>query len=111
MPMIDFAEVRRLISLSDVLNLLGIRPACRGGPRAYGPCPLRCAASDALPPGSRYRQRCCSYDLDRGFWRCHRCGHGGNQLDLYAQVYGITTYNAAMRLCAALLTSTPWKEG
>jgi hypothetical protein len=89
MPMIDFRKVRKLVTLEDVLILLGHPFRSRSVSRAYGPCPLGCCD----------RRRCCSFNLERSLWCCHRCGLGGSALDLWAAAKTTTIYAAAAELC------------
>ena len=47
MPGIDFAQVRALVSLLDVLNLIGFVPSDGFSVQVRGPCPIGAIA--ALP--------------------------------------------------------------
>ena len=102
MPGIRFAEVRALVSLADVLGLVGFsaREASHGQVR--GPCPVHRPASS--------RSRSFSANLQRQVYRCFRCGSSGNQLDLYAAVTGLSLFEAALALCERLHHDVPWVE-
>ena len=52
MPGIDFALLRRQVSLTQVLDLLGFRPTTRRGPQVRGPCLLHGSRSPRDLPGS-----------------------------------------------------------
>ncbi len=98
MPLINYAEVRQRISLERVLFLLGYNSLRKQGGHHYGRCPLGCSSD----------RRVCSFDLERGLWRCHKCQEGGNQLDLYAHRKSAYLYSAALLLCEAAGIPVPW---
>lgn len=89
MPLIDFAEVRKLVSLETVMELLGLGTPQKMGRNSYGRCPLGCSS----------HPRCCSFDFQRGLWNCWKCHQGGDQLNLYAARLSTTVYTAALELC------------
>jgi hypothetical protein len=47
--------------------------------------------------------------LDRGVWRCFRCGASGNALDLWARVTGPGIYGAVPELFRRLGRDVPWR--
>jgi len=100
MPGIDFALLRRQVSLTQVLDLLGFRPTTRHGPQVRGPCPVHGARSS--------HSRSFAAHLDRHCWHCFRCGAGGNALDLYAAATRLPLYAAALELCRRLGLTPPW---
>jgi len=95
---IDFALLRRQVSLTQVLELVGFTAVTRRGPRVRGPCPVHRSA-----PGSRSF----AAHLDKNCWQCFRCGAGGNALDLYLAVTKLPVYDGALELCARLGISPP----
>jgi DNA primase len=99
-PGIRFAEVRALVPLASVLDLVGFVPHGVCGDHVRGPCPVHRSASP--------RSRSFSADLKRHVYHCFKCGSGGNQLDLYAAVKGLTVFEAAVELCAQLHHEVPW---
>ena len=100
MPGIHFAEVRALIPLAEVLDLVGFTPSRVTGDQVRGPCPVHRSASP--------RSRSFSAHLRRHVYRCFTCGASGNQLDLYAAVTGLSLFDAAVTLCASLHRDVPW---
>lgn len=87
--MIDYAKVRERIHIMHVLALLGDFFIRGNAPNWYGRCPLGCCK----------HPRCCSYEMVKSLWNCHKCGEGGNQLDLFVRVSGMSLYDAARWLC------------
>ena len=102
MPGISFAAVRALISLADVLELLGFVPHEARGDQVRGPCPVHRSLSS--------KSRSFSANLKRNVYRCFKCGSAGNQLDLYAASRHLTLFAAAVALCAELGREVPWVE-
>jgi DNA primase len=100
MPGIDFAVVRQRVSLAAVLRRLGFQPTCVRGPQLRGPCPVH----RSRRPGSRSL----AVHLERGCYRCFRCGSQGNALDLWAAVHGLSLHAAAVNLCETLGVEVPW---
>ena len=93
---IDFAPLRRHVSMRDVLERLDHLARLSGsGPQRRGPCPVHA-------PGSR-RCRPFSVHLQRNVFRCFdaRCGAQGNVLDLWAAVHGQPLVDAAHHLADA----------
>ena len=97
MPGIDFAYVRKHISILDVLALVEFRPVrCVGG-RFAAPCPFACGHS-----GSDF----VAY-LDSGRYHCFRCRRSGNAIELWADVRRLTFYEATHDLCRRLRIPGP----
>jgi hypothetical protein len=103
MPFIDYAEVRRRVTMVQVLDLLHYTLRECNGERGRGRCPLSCIQSAA----ARRPDRCASFDLAKNHWRCHACTRGGNHLDLYAALVGESLYCATLRLCGEVGMSLP----
>jgi len=101
MPGIDFALLRRQVTLAQVLELVGFTAQTRRGPQVRGPCPVHGSASRC--------SRSFAAHLERHCWHCFRCGAGGNALDLYLAVTKRPVYEAALELCARLHLPTPWR--
>jgi hypothetical protein len=100
MPGIDFGRLRREITMEEVLKLLGFEPLHRIGDQWYGRCPLHDTTD----------QRAQSFSVNvaiRGY-RCHKCDHQGNQLDLWATFTRRPLYPASIALCRALGREVPW---
>lgn len=102
MPGIRYAEIRALISLADVLELVGFPLPEAAGVQIRGPCPVHRSASP--------RSRSFSANLKRNIYYCFRCGSSGNQLDLYAAVTGLSLFDATVALCERLHRDIPWVE-
>ena len=100
MPGIDFAVLRQRVSLADVLGRLGFQPTSVCGPQLRGPCPVH----RSQRPGSRSF----AVHLERGCYRCFRCGSQGNALDLWAAVHGLSLHAAAENLCETMGLEIPW---
>jgi hypothetical protein len=100
MPGVDFHAVRSMVSMAQVLDLVGFagHPSPRGQLR--GPCPIH---------GSRGpRSRCFSVHIGRNAYQCFKCGSSGNQLDLWAAVRKTDLHAAAVDLCQKLHLDVPW---
>jgi DNA primase len=100
MPGGCFRQVRALVPLRDVLDLLGWQPRPRRGEQGRGPCPLH---SSTAPTS-----RCFVVPWGKGVFHCCRCGAGGNALDLYAAATRQPLYPAAVELCRRLGRAVPW---
>jgi putative transposase len=98
-PAIDFAAVKRLVTIAAVLQLLGFRANRTRGAQQRGPCPLH---------GSTSGTSCCfSANLDDNIFHCFKCRRHGNALDLWAAATQQTHYDAATDLCARLNVPVP----
>jgi len=100
MPAIDFRELRRLISLREVLDLLRFEPTVKSGVQLRGPCPLHESRSE----GSRVF----SVNLAKNAFQCFKCRVAGNQLDLWARATNQRLYEACLDLCRRLHRDVPW---
>jgi DNA primase len=91
MPGIDYPQLRRQITMREVLGRIGFQPTSRRGPQLRGPCPI---------PGCRSASdRSFSVHLARQVYHCFTCRGHGNALDLWAAVRGLPIYQAALDLC------------
>jgi putative transposase len=90
---LDFAALRRQVSIEQVLGHLGYLDALGGaGPQRRGPCPLHDTPSD--------RHRSFSVHLAKGVFRCFHpsCQAQGNTLDLWAAYHRLPIGQAAESL-------------
>ncbi|MBI4817759.1 MAG: toprim domain-containing protein [Deltaproteobacteria bacterium] len=92
---IDFAEIRRLVSLEDVIfRLYKIDGLVRTGDKLVGPCPVHQGTSP----------RAFHADLSKNVWKCFsKCQAGGNQLDFVVRREGIDVRAAALKLKHAFI--------
>jgi hypothetical protein len=98
-PAIDFPDVRNLLSMAVVLQLLGFQANSTRGSQHRGPCPLH---------GSTHgTSQCFSAHLDRNLFHCFKCGRSGNALDLWAAATQQNPYDAALDLCQRLNITLP----
>jgi len=97
MPGIDFAYVRKHVSILDVLALLEFRPARCIGYRLRGLCPFAC---------SRSRSDFVAY-LDSNRYHCFRCRRSGNAIELWADIRHLNFHKAAEDLCQQLRIQPP----
>jgi DNA primase len=103
MPRVDFAAVRLSVPLARVLELLAFAPAEGRGDQVRGPCPVHKSGSTA--------SRSFSANLAKNAFRCIACGAAGNQIDLWAAVQGLSTFQAAVDLCERHGIAVPWLDG
>lgn len=92
---INFAELRKQVSMTDVLRQLGLLEKLHGqGPQRRGPCPVHDPHSDC--------GRTLSVNLDKHVFRCldPHCDAHGNVLDLWAAVHRLPLRDAALHLAA-----------
>jgi hypothetical protein len=91
-PVVDFAHLKRQLSLAQVLDQLGLSARLRGkGAQRRGPCPLH--RGDA-------RGRTFRVNLDDNVFQCFdkQCGKKGDVIDLWACVQGLSLRAAALDL-------------
>ena len=99
---IDYNELRRRVTIAQVLELAGWKPLRRevGRTQLRGACPVH-GSQDT-------RGRVFSVNSARNIFRCFKCGAGGNQLDLWFTLSSLPPYEAAIDLCDRLRTDVPW---
>jgi DNA primase len=91
MPGVDFQTVRSLVSMAQVLDLLGFVPQESSADQRRGPCPVH---------GSTFaKRRSFSVNLAKNTFQCFKCGASGNQLDLWAAFSKSNLFDAALDLC------------
>jgi hypothetical protein len=101
MPGVDFERIRAVVTMEQVLNLLGFEPSSRSGSQWYGRCPLNdCRAGRG--------RRSFSVNVASGRYCCHRCRSHGNPLELWAAATQQSVYQAAIDLCRRLGCEIPW---
>lgn len=98
---IDFVLLRRQLSLTQVLDLIGFTPTTRCGSQLRGPCPVHGSKSP--------RSRSFAAHVAKNCWHCFCCGAGGNPLDLYLAVTKLPVYEGAVELCKRLHVAVPWR--
>jgi putative transposase len=90
---IDFATLRRQVTMEQVLRHLGHLDCLRGsGPQRRGPCPVH--------GSSHAGSRSFSVHLEKNVFRCFsaECNAQGNVLDLWAALHGLPLAEAANHL-------------
>ena len=101
MPAIDFAKIRSLVSLAQVLDLVGFVAQERtvDHDQVRGPCPIH---------GSKTgKSRSFSAQLSKNMFQCFKCGAAGNQLDLWVAATKQDIFPAAHDLCRRLNIEIP----
>ena len=96
---VDFNGLRSEIKMEQVLEQLHFERVGQSGDQLRGPCPVHGSSN----PSSRTF----SVNLDTSRYYCHKCKSKGNQLELWAAVYELTIYEAAIDLCCALGRPVP----
>jgi len=91
MPGIDYHQLRRQVSMAQVLGLIGFQATRRRGPQLRGPCPIPDCCSSS--------RQIFSVHLGRQIYHCFACGAHGNPLDLWAAVRCLPLHPAAIDLC------------
>ena len=102
MPGIDYPQLRRQITMRQVLDLIGFQATCPQGSQLRGPCPI--------PGCSSTSSRIFSVHRRRQVYRCFACGSQGNALDLWAAVRGLPLHQAALDLCRIIHLDPPWRR-
>ena len=99
--LIDFAKVRSLIRINDVLMLLTWEPCSIQGPQLRGGCPL--------PNCTTTSRRTFCVNHEQQTWHCFACGRHGNQLDLWMLMTGHELYQATIELCQRIGKPVPYQ--
>ena len=100
MPGVRFQEVRTLVSMAQVLDLLGFAAQETSGDEVRGACPVHGSTSP--------KSRSFSANLQKRVYRCFGCGSAGNHLDLYAAATHQALHAAAVELCQRVGCAVPW---
>lgn len=98
-PPIDFAAIKAVITLAEVLALLPFTPTTSRGSQQRGPCPLH----GSTRPGSRSF----AASLSDHCFHCFKCHAHGNALDLWVAATHQDIYTAAIDLCRRLGRPVP----
>ena len=99
MPRLDYRALRAQIPIRALLAELHYAPLRIRGDQWRGPCPLHCSHDRSDP--------CFSVHVRKHVFFCHRCGRGGNQLDLWAMATQRSLYQASLNLCHRLNLVSP----
>jgi len=99
MPGIDYSRVREIVTISQVLDLVGFRAVETQGDQVRGPCPIH--------RSSNPESRSFSANLEKNLYRCFSCGATGNSLDLWTAVSGQPLHAATKELCERLGIEVP----
>jgi transposase len=94
-PHVDYAFLRRQVSLEQVLRHLGLLDQLRGrGQQRRGPCPVHGQPTD--------REHTFSAHLGKSVFQCFHadCAVHGNVLDFWAALHRLPLYDAALHLAA-----------
>ena len=103
MPSIDYRELRRCISMAQVLKLLGFEPIKVRGAQLRGYCPVHSSSTTISVARPKRKERPpFSVNLDKQAYRCFGCGSEGNALKLWASARKLSLYPAALDLCRTL---------
>jgi DNA primase len=106
MPSIDYRELRRRISMAEVLQLLGFQPIKVRGAQLRGHCPVH-GRSAAVGRPKRTHRPPFSVNLHKQAYQCFECGSKGNALKLWASVHKLPLHPAAFDLCQTLGITPP----
>ena len=99
---IDFETIKRLVPIGQVLSLIGWVPnLSEPGGAMRGDCPLCGDNRIGVRTVRQFHVR------PPRSWFCHQCEAGGNLLDLFARVEGVSLVVAAIRLCGRSGLSVP----
>lgn len=91
-PFVDFADIRSQVSMRQILEHLDLLKSLRpSGGELRGPCPLHASSQSNRP-------RHFAVNLDKNVFRCFSCQAQGNQLDFWAALHQMSTYDAALDL-------------
>ena len=101
MPGVDFGRVRALVTMEQVLSLLGFEASSRSGSQWYGRCPLH-------ESGLGRRHRSFSVNVALGCSYRHGCRSQGNQPEPWAAATKLPLLQAAVDLCRRLGRDVPW---
>lgn len=91
MPGIDYHELKRIVSMETVLDVIQWKPLRAGGRELRGPCPIHGSTGP--------RSRIFSVDPEGRRFNCFKCHACGNHFDLFVQVTKLDLHAAAIELC------------
>src|SRR5690606_3717884 len=87
---LNFAKLRDLISMPQVLELLAWKSTRASRGTLRGSCPTHCSQSE--------KDSSFAVNVDKKAFCCHRCGAQGNALDLWATTQNLALLDAAWDL-------------
>jgi DNA primase len=96
---IDYRELRAVVSMQDILALIGFLLTSVRGDQLRGPCPL--------PESKGPKSTSFSANNAKKAFRCFRCGAAGNHLDLWVAWTKLPLHDAAIDLCRRLDRMAP----
>lgn len=96
---IDYQQLRRDVSIRQVLQLFDWQPVMTNGSQLRGPCPIHGSTNP--------HSRSFSVNLEKNAYRCFGCNSQGNQLDLAAAMFGEELYQATLEVCWRLGVEPP----
>jgi DNA primase len=96
---IDYAQLRALVQIQEVLRLAGFAQVEAVGDQLRGPCQIHGSQSPT--------SRSFSVNLRKHTFRCFKCNAAGNQLDLWVAVSKLPLRTAARDLCDRLGIAPP----
>jgi transposase len=108
-PKVDYAYLRRQITMEQVLQHLGILTQFKGtAQQRRGPCPVH----GPTPADTTPSKATCSVHLGKNIFQCFQaeCNAQGNVLDLWAAVHQLPLYDAALHLAATFHLSRNREE-
>jgi hypothetical protein len=94
---LNYAAIRKRVSIRLVLELLAFKPTIQGYEQWRGRCPF-CSTSDSPADANAPF----SVHITRNLFQCFRCHRYGNSLDLWVQISGLPLYAATLDLCHRL---------
>lgn len=99
MASLDYRQLRKTVSMTQVLGLLDFAPVESRGDQVRGACPIHRSTNPA--------SRSFSANLKLNTYRCFTCKSQGNHLDLWIAVSGKPLFAAALELCEKLSVEPP----
>ena len=91
-----------MVSMKDVLDLLGFVTVTVSANQLRGPCPLHRSDSS--------KSRIFSVNLAKNTFQCFKCRAAGNHLDLWVAATKQRIYEATLDLCNRLNRPVPWLD-
>lgn len=99
MASIDYRQLRKIVSMAQVLRILDFVTVESIGDQVRGACPIHRSTNPA--------SRSFSANLKLNTYRCFTCKSQGNHLDLWVAVSGKPLFAAAIELCEKLSVEPP----
>jgi transposase len=101
-PPLNYAVLRKQISITQVLEHLAWRPCSKRGNQWRGACPLH---EPGVQEGRHF-----AVHTQKNAYCCHECGSQGNALDLWAAAKGLPILEAAWSLVDLLALEPPRRK-